>query len=212
MSYNFENTNVTDDEIREYYNRMLHQSTEPRSTKRRMTVGEIRRDTFNKMCKTVLPLVLAVGVGLGSLGTSIAFKTIDNFDNNRYLGDQVHKFRTEFIAPNTHRTQDNNGYWYDYQEIAKGIAESPNQDEAIYFCYENIDSLQTGKVIDNLGYDSFMSYIQSKGFDTVEDYSKFMKKEVSLRHETAAEMDELEEMVSGHDITESIDDYSLGGK
>ena len=116
------------------------------------------------------------------------------------------------LVPNTHRTQDNQNYWYDYYEISKGIKDAPNQDEAIFYCYENIGSLQTGRVIDYVGYDTFTDYVNSKGFDSIEEYEDFMRKEVSLRNETVQESNELDEMMKEHNITDTTENHSLGGK
>ena len=215
MSYDTTNTQYGDfkrDEIREYYDSVLRESTKPRRTKKRMTVAEIRRDTFEKICKTLLPVTLAIGIGIGGLGFSFIDRTLDSWDENAYLGDQIEEFRADYINPNTHRTQDNNGYWYDYLEISKGIENASNQDEAIFYCYENIGSLQTGRVIVNVGYDTFMDYIQSKGFTTLEEYEDFMRKEVSLRHQNKSGKDELNEMMNEHSITDDGEVNSIGGK
>lgn len=216
MSYelnDYRYSNYRKDEIRDFYENALRESTAPRRTKKRMTVAEVRRDTFNKICKRVLPLVLAVGVGIGGVGFSAVDNVVENWDNNSYISEQISDFRSDYIAPNTHRTQDNQGYWYDYYEISRGIANAPNQDEAIYFCYENIGSLQTGRVIDYIGYDTFTDYVNSKGFDSIEDYEEFMHKEVALRHETTVENNELAEMMNEHSITDTEQtNNTLGGK
>jgi len=199
-------------DIIDFYDGAVRESTKPRRTKKRMTVAEIRMDTFKRICKTILPLTLAVGIGIGSIGGGVIGNTIESWDSNKYLSEQVHEFRSEYIVPNTHRTQDNQNYWYDYYEISKGIKNAPNQDEAIFYCYENIGSLQTGRVIDYVGYDTFTDYVKGKGFDSIEEYEDFMRKEVSLRNETVQESNELDEMMKEHNITDTTENHSLGGK
>lgn len=199
-------------EIVKFYNSALHESTKPRRTKKRITVAEVRRDTFKKVCQRLLPITLVAGIAIGGLGFSTVNNIKSSWDSNSYLSEQVTDFRKDFINPNTHRTEDNQRYWYDYYEISRGIENAVNQDEAIFYCYLNIGSLQTGRVIDYVGYDTFMGYIQSKGFDTLEDYEDFMKKEVSLRNEIDDEKKELNKMMNEHSITYDYENKSIGGK
>ena len=104
-------------------------------------------------------------------------------------------------------------YYYEYSDIAQGIKNAENQDEAIFYCYENIGSLQTGRVIDYVGYDTFMGYIESKGFKTLEEYEDFMKKEIALRSEINKEEDELAQMMNDHYITDTVEvNTYYGGK
>lgn len=219
MGYAYQNDKIREfpreyrrDEIREFYDNALRSSTEPRRTRKRMTVAEIKMDVFKNICKRVLPLTLAVGIGLGGLGFGVVNNVVSSWDSNSYITEQVHDFRSDYIVPNTHRTQNNEGYWYDYYEISRGIENAPNKDEAIFYCYENIGSLQTGRVIDYVGYDTFTDYVKSKGFESIEEYEDFMIKEVSLRHETVKDNQELEEMLTEHPMTETVENNSLGGK
>ena len=58
MSYGYTDARDSyyrNDEIRDFYNQVLRESTRPRRTRKRMTVAEIRRDTFNQICKKLLP-------------------------------------------------------------------------------------------------------------------------------------------------------------
>lgn len=199
-------------EIVEFHKSALQESTKPRRTKKRITVAEVRRDTFKKVCQRLLPLTLAAGIAIGGLGFSTVNNIKSSWVTNSYLSEQVTDFRNNYINPNTHRTIDNKKYWYDYYEISRGIENAVNQDEAIFYCYLNIGSLQTGRVIDYVGYDTFMGYIQSKGFDTLDDYEEFMKKEISLRNEVNKDKKELKEMMNEHGITYDYENKSIGGK
>ena len=199
-------------DVVKFYQGALQESIKPRHTKKRMTVSEIRLDTFKKVCQRLLPLTLAAGIAIGGFGFSTVNKIASSWDSNSYLSEQVTDFRKDYINPNTHRTEDNQNYWYDYYEISRGIEDAVNQDEAIFYCYENIGSLQTGRVIHYIGYDTFMGYIQSKGFDTLEDYEDFMKNEVSLRYEVDKDKKELNKMINEHSITYDFDNRSIGGK
>ena len=206
------NRNYNRGELVEFYNDSLQESIKPRRTRKRMTVAEVRRDTFKKVCQRLLPITLAAGIAIGGAGFSTVNKIASSWDSNSYLSEQVTDFRTDFINPNIHRTEDNKGYWYDYYEISRGIENAINQDEAIFYCYMNIGSLQTGRVIDYVGYDTFMGYIQSKGFDTLEEYEEFMRKEVSLRNEVDKDKKELYDMMNEHSITYDYENKSIGGK
>ena len=206
-------------QIVDFYNGALQESTKPRRTKKRMTGAEVRRDTFKKVCQRLLPITLAAGIAIGGLGFSAVDRIVDNWDSNSYITERVHNFHSNYISPNTyHITYEDeegkivHGHAYRYYEISEGIKNAPNQDEAIYFCYLNLGSLQTGRVIDFVGYDTFMGYIQSKGFETLEEYEEFMKKEVELRYNTNEGNKELEEMMNEHAITDDVEVNSLGGK
>ena len=195
---------------RERYSR--YESTRPRRSRRVMTVAEIREDTFKRICKTILPITLVIGIGIGAGGVMVK-DAIDNHGDSHYIAEQTSEFRDNYISPNTHRTQDNTGYWFDYREISKGIRDADDPDDAIFFCYESIGSLQTGRVIACLGFDTFTDYITSKGFQSVDDYEDFMLEEISLKSSVEKDSAELNRMLDEHHFDDSTENsISLGGK
>ena len=195
------------------YNRIRDNSIRERRSRRRATVVELSRENYQKLCRKVIPVTLAIGLVVGGLGLNFIEDRIDDFNHETYISANAHEFQSNYIAPNAHRTNDNQGYWYDYVKICDGIKNAENQDEAIFYCYESIGSLQTGRVIKYVGYESFMDYIHSKGFNDLDEYEDFMSNEVVLRNEVNDEKNELDEMLNEHNITNTRNDYRfLGGK
>ena len=80
-------------EYDDYRETIRRESTKPRRTKRRMTVAEVRRDTFKQICKKVLPVVLAAGIGIGASGGHAVSNFVSDINSNKYLVEHVHDFQ-----------------------------------------------------------------------------------------------------------------------
>lgn len=92
-----------------------------------------------------------------------------------YINDS-YKAGYQAVDYETHRTQDNQGYWYDYQDIARRYDEKYDFDSWIYGTYKNVGWNQESKIscmdevfdaLEDRGiteYDSFLEYCEAKGF------------------------------------------------
>ena len=185
------------------------ESIKTRRTPRKVTRTEIRRDAFITFCKSLLPVTLALGITVGFFGGTSINDFIQDYEDNRYLVQQVRNFRSCYIGPNeqhitwvdedTHERH--HGYYYDYDYIGKIVLSSPNQDEAIYYCYCNIGTEYTGKLISKISsFDNFDDYIKSLGFDDVKKYAEYMRHKLLLTHNIDKQQQELEQLDSNYDL------------
>ena len=108
----------------------------------------------------------------------IACSSTVNFFKNELNPDYVNpSYRAgyEAVSVETHRTQDNQHYWYDYGDIAARYDESYDFDSWVYGAYNNVgwnteskhdcmdeifDRLEDRGITD---YDSFLEYCEAKG-------------------------------------------------
>ena len=200
--------------IEDFIRESCYESTRPRRSKIRRVVAEIRDDTFKKTLKVIVPVTLAAGILIGGIGTTLVGNGIDTIHDSQYYSEKTSEFRSDYIAPNTHRTQDNTGYWYDYQKISEGIKANDNQEEAIFICYLCLDTYQTGKVLHSMGMGTFTEYINKLGFKDAEEYEKYMFEKINLNNEINDKKDELQKMIDDHTYEYNVEDdksNSLGG-
>lgn len=131
---------------------------------------------------------IVVGIGLSS--------AISKIDNKITSNSYVYYNRT-IVTENTHRTSDNQNFWYDTDDIAFEIStldESVDKDAIIYATYMNLDYNRTDNMNDVMRalkkyedetskfkkYNSFAEYVIDFGFvkengeADIEEYKKYM--------------------------------------
>lgn len=189
------------------YNDIYEKSTKGQSTKRDRQYIRIKKDVFKKTAS----VIVAAAIGLGAVAGINVDHLIDNFSVNHELGNMVNEFHMEYVAPNTHRTEDNEHFYYDYDKIAAAIETYDNQDTAIYLCEQDLGSFQTGKVLKNMGYGSFSDYAGKKGFSDVDEYEEKIGDQIKLELKINEEKDELSQMMVDNNTVVN-DGKSMGGK
>ena len=96
-----------------------------------------------------------------------AIKSVsDSWTVNKLMND----FHQEFVHPETHRTDDKEHFFYDYNDIARHLEEYGDFDEAVYLLNRDIGYYQTGQVLRWTPYESFTNYLEQKGYKDEEEF------------------------------------------
>lgn len=199
-------------ESREYSSR-----EDMEAIRRNSMSGESGRRTGDKKIKMKLSTykmrlkVLAVAV---AAATSVAFscvpgaiKTVsDNWTVNRLMNE----FHMTYVTPETHRTDDNEHFFYDYDDIAAHLEEYGDFDEAVYLLNRDIGYYQTGQVLRWTPYESFTNYLEEKGYTNEEEFQDDIKKQIIMGIEIQEMREELHQMQAAH--TSEYDSSTYGGK
>lgn len=114
------------------------------------------------------------------------------------------EFQVEILSPETHRTNDGQGHYYDYEDIAKRIEDSGNYDDNVFFLYESIGEHQTNLVFEYLQEGEFSTYLQSRGY-SIDNLSEYKDQETKRIIAT----NEVDKMLEDHPYSDSD---SRGGK
>lgn len=99
------------------------------------------------------------------------------------------------VVENTHRTEDNKGYWYDTQAIASDLASSKDYDDDVYGAYYrvnadgyNVDGTMNDIISQSSDYTDFKDYLRSQGLikeDGTIDVNKYeAQASMSLKEHT----------------------------
>ncbi len=112
------------------------------------------REQYNKKLKKCLFAGALAGAilfsGIGWIATDAIPNLINTTQVNQEIYDDISGFRSEYISPNTHRTNDNQHYFYDYYNIYEGLNEygDGDFDLNLYYCLQSLDSKNTSEVLD----------------------------------------------------------------
>lgn len=174
---------VYEDNIKDIRNMLAKRRAErarAKSVNRSLEEAKKREQPFKKgmeeliyAVKRNIKEVIAVGAFVAILATSMA--SINNALNPDYINDS-YTFGSNAVSSETHRTNDNSGYWYDYGDIAGRFdPETMDFDSFVYGTYKNVgwnresridcmDSLFRRFYLQGLtNYDTFVDYCNSKG-------------------------------------------------
>ena len=193
---------------RENYERMRENSLSERSAERirerREKISREEQKSRMRILAGAVAVCVALAIGAGSMA-------VRGIQDRMTIDELSHDFQAEVIGPETHRTNDNTGYFYDYNDIANKIEDSDNIDEAIYLLDLNIGDYQTGLVLEHTDFKSFTHYKEVRGYESTEDFQKDMYKRVLLSCEIDEKQAELQRMNEEHPQTVTIS-YDKGGK
>ena len=144
-------------------NRSLEQAKERRISLGKELVGFVK--THVKEIAITACLVAALASSVVSMGKAL---------NPDYINDSYNAGH-QAVSYETHRTQDDQGYWYDYHDIAARYDESYDFDSWVYGTYKSVGWNQQSKLscmdevfdaLEDRGiteYDSFLDYCDAKG-------------------------------------------------
>lgn len=122
--------------------------------------------------------VARAAVFVAVIGASVL--SIHNTLNPSYINDS-YTSGYQAVSYETHRTNDNSGYWYDYSDIASSYDESMDFDSFVYGTYKNVGWNTESKIdcMESLfkqfhlhgitHYSSFKDYCDAKGACELED-------------------------------------------
>lgn len=163
--------------------------------------------------RTLKALAAAVAISASIVigGGAAAYNYLQN---NAYVNNMTFQFRKEIISPETHRTDNNKYYFYDYMDIAKKIKESDDFDLGVYLFFRATDETQTDRVLAYTEYKDLHSYITVRGWKDADEWKKEMRKYIVLTGQIAEKKEELDNMQKDRAtmIEPTEDTTNYGGK
>ena len=149
----------------------------------------------------------------GILAFTLATNVIESLQDQIYLSSLSSTYQAQVIGPETHRTNDNEHYFFDYIDIAKKVEQSDNVDQSIYFVERNIGEYQTNLVLEHTGFKSLDNYLRMRGYDSIDEFEKDMSKRLVLEGKQSENENELKRMSEQHPETITISyENQTGGK
>lgn len=190
------------------YKRFKESSVQGSSARRTGEVVKIKKSTYKRNLKmiaaaTALATSLIIGSGANAYTRLKESATINSL---------AYQFHSEVITPETHRTQDNQHYFYDYDDIADRIESMDNPDIGYYLFYKNTGTYQTDKVLQETSYHSFDAYLEAHNFENEKEFSKAMAKVTLLDNEINNKTQELETITNEMHNTDDSDNSYGGAK
>ena len=162
-----------------------------------------------------LALLCAACLVVGGVATETVGNIVSNIKSNSAVYSSTMDFRKNVVNPNTHRTWDNEHYYYDYDDIARYIQEDGRDfSTELYKAYSVMGEYQTNKVLDYTNYESVEAYATSAGFKDIDEWAKSERNKISIQSELLQKQEELAEMHSELNGGQAIDTMQAeyGGK
>lgn len=163
-------------EVRNYIARRRAERARQKSVNRSLEQAQEREVSLGKelvgFIKTHVKEIAATACLIAALASS--YVAMGNALNPDYINDSYNA-GYQAVSYETHRTQDNQGYWYDYHDIAGRYDEAYDFDSWVYGTYKNVGWNQQSKLdcmdevfdaLEDRGiteYDSFLEYCDAKG-------------------------------------------------
>lgn len=163
-------------EIHDYLARKRAERARQKSVNRNLEQAQSREVSLGKelgaFLKRHIKEAAAVACTVFVLASCVS--TLGKTINPDYINDS-YKAGYQAVSMETHRTSDNQGYWYDYGDIAKRYDEKYDFDSWVYGTYKNVGWNKQSKLscmdevfdaLEDRGiteYDSFLEYCESKG-------------------------------------------------
>ena len=135
---------------------------------------------------------------------------VNKIQNKITTGMLVRDFHFEYIAPETHRTDDNEHYFYDYDDIAKSMQESEDFQEAVYLLIKDLGEYQTDKVLQYTEYKDLNTFLETNNWKNQEAFIKDIEKRISLENDIKNEQRQLDKMFEKHNMLDN-DENIYGG-
>ena len=186
-----------------------------KNIRERSMSGDVGRRTKEKMIKMPLKVYKARLKALAAcvaVVTSVAVScvpgAVKTVSDNWTVNKLINSFHTEYVAPETHRTDNNEHFFYDYDDIAVHLNEYGDFDEAVYLLNRDIGYYQTGQVLRWTPYGSFTEYLNQKGYTDEEDFQDNMKDRIVKELEMLEMQEELISLKSNHSV--ELDEKVMG--
>ena len=153
---------------------------------------------------------------LGGVTVGVANEVVDTIHENRIVYEQTSAFRRDVIYPNTHRTLNNQYYYYDYDDIADAImADGKDFSTELYKAYADLGEYQTNRVMKYTDYANLESYVTSNGFKDIDEWADAEKKKIVLQAELDEKKSQLEDMhreLNGDQVMGAVEENYVGRK
>ena len=142
--------NLNVDQAKELYNKARNKSCTHRNSdialvdyhgeRYKVSVPKVKKVLF-----TVIAIIMLMSATLGYAISSGVNGLGDEIDKANVVSSALSDYRW-IVSSETHRTQDNQGYWYDTYDIAQKVLESEDTDLALYAVYDNIGYNYANKI------------------------------------------------------------------
>lgn len=132
---------------------------------------------------------------VGGIATSVISSVADMIEEHVAIYSQLSDFRKEVIEPNTHRTNDGNGFYYDYDDIADAIfAEGKDSSIELYKAYSALGKKYTNDLLEEANYSSLESFVRRCGYDSIRDWERYSNEAVLVEAQISEKQAELNAM------------------
>lgn len=174
---------------------LVRKSTTGNRTSSKPRTVKVYVDKAKKALVILCTLCIMVGAAL----TNMIGNAIESWQDNSYVYDMSTDFRKNALYDNTHRTMDNEHYWYDYDRINDYMErEGADYSREVYFAYRNIGEQYTGDLLvqgaEGKYGDSLQEFVEREGYKTIEDWCKAEKKQILLEKDVKDKQAELQAM------------------
>ena len=145
-------------------------------------------------CTTALATTLVIG------GGNVLYKQMRE---TSIINTLTGEFHHDCLGKETHRTQDNQHYYYDYDDIARYIEGMDNFDLGLYLFNHQTNDKQTSRVLEYTEYGTLDNYLREKHYKDSDEFRKEMKqvalltKEIEERQIELSQLEEKEENIGG---------------
>lgn len=215
--YRAEERRVSGD-VEERYNRqaqsLVRNSTSrdvQRDRARVIKAQQRRQERKRRLAALAAACMIAGGVFVAGVG-----EVVETFQENVIVYEQMSEFRQEAIYPNTHRTMDNQHYWYDYAKIAKELEEDGKDfSSRLYMAYSYMGEFQVNRVMEYTDYANVEAYVKAKGFEDIDAWKKSEREKLILQgeiNERTSELDAMHRELNGSDVLGAVPESYVGGK
>lgn len=192
-----------EERARRNYERARKKSTSGKPYRRKRNQIRMSKKDFLLRLKAIAG-VTAVSTALLIGGGNIVISHIKDI----IVRDEAKiEFYNDVIGPEKHRTDNGKYFFYDYQDIAEKLESAEDFDEAVYLLYSNIGEYQSSLVLEHTDFGSFQAYLESRGYENTDDFTKDMEQRLLINHEIDQKEEELRRMSEEHPETEIV-----GGK
>ena len=177
---------VYDDNIIKTRRYIINRRAKAKSVNRNLEEKERRRqsfergiDNFTRFVSKNYKKVLGAAAVIALIGLGMVLN--DKLPNDNYINDS-YNYGIEAVRSETHRTYDNDGYWYDYYDIAARFDnEKMDFDSYIFGIYNNVGWDQCSRLdcmdsvfhsLNSYGYtefSTFFDYCNARGFCVEKD-------------------------------------------
>lgn len=176
--------------------------------------GRRTREKYVRMKLKDFKKRLAVFAATIAVATSLLIGGISNgihaIQDNMVIGSMVHQFHIDCINPETHRTMDNEHYYYDYDDIAHYIENMGDFDVGLYLFNRNTNDYQTERVLQYTDYETMDEYLALHNWESTDQWRDDMRDRILVQHEVNDRQAELAQMNEEHRL-EDAQVTTLGG-
>ncbi len=203
---------------------MVRNSTTGSRTRNKPRVVKVYADRAKK---AIIALCLTCIVAASGI-TVATINGVNEFRENAVIAGYSREYRSEAIGHNTHRTWDNQHYYYDHADVhndgidylqqdgvlsASGhLNEETAEDLSVYFAYRNFGEAQMKKFFNENGYScsTLEEYVKQEGFETIDEWAEKQGDKVLLLDKAKNEGMELQQMLDDVDKIEDVAKNELG--